>query len=300
MSEPVLTPDDWEEMHGDNAFKGCDLDPSHPFCQAASMKKIASKSTRYLLSHCTIMASVMTEDDPYDFWVKPECSHLFNNNSDAWENGVLKLSHKSFIGAFNFVEHFQNSKYAKGHLLDSILRKVYLAPDVWVYFCDILVATDVAHEKLVEDIRDGKVKYLSMGCVTDLVICSYCGARVTDQGAYCQHLSFQKDAFIPDENGVFRRVGELCGHKSLPNGGVKFVEASWVATPAFPGAVKRNIVADEWIGPGSPYTTEVNINAKKEASSFSKTASSIVIGDAGFIPLEQEMERIARRIKAKR
>jgi len=54
---------------------------------------------------------------------------------------------------------------------------------------------------------------------------------------------------MTDEDGVPRMVAELCGHKSLPNGGVKFVEASWVAVPAFPGAVRRNTVLDEWQAP---------------------------------------------------
>jgi len=300
LVDPALSGADWERMWGDKAFKGCAADPSHPFCQAASMKKVAAKTTKYLLSHATIMSSVATEAEPYDYWIRPSSSHLVNNNDDAWTNEVLKLSYKSFVGAFNFVEHFQNSKYAKGILLDSILRKIYLGPEAedWVYFCDILVATDMGHETLVGDIRNNKVKYLSMGCVTDLVICSFCGARVTDQGNYCNHLAFQKGSFIPDENGVPRRVAELCGHKSLPNGGVKFVEASWVATPAFPGAVKRNIVADGWLGPGSPYTTEVAGSDKE--SSFAKTASIVVPGDADFPPLEAEMENIARKIRRKR
>jgi hypothetical protein len=218
----------------------------------------------------------------------------FNNNDDAWTNEVLKLSHKSFVGAFNFVEHFQNSKYAKGHILDAVLRKVTLGGDVWVYYCDILVATDVSHEKLVEDIRTNKVKYLSMGCVTDLVICSYCGARVNDQGAYCNHLAFQKSSYIPDENGIFRRVAELCGHKSLPNGGVKFVEASWVATPAFPGASKRNIVQDNWIGPGTKYTNETEAGKKSSLH----TASSL--NESDFASFEQELEQIARGIKGRK
>jgi hypothetical protein len=157
------------------------------------------------------------------------------------------------------VEHFQSSKYAKGHVLDSILRKIHLTKDPLddVYFVDILVATDLAHHKLASDIRDGKVKYLSMGCVTDLVICSFCGQWVTDADNYCQHLQFSKGTFLPDEGGVPRRVAELCGHKSLPGGGVRFVEASWVQTPAFPGAVKRGIVAEEWIGPATAYTNKI-------------------------------------------
>ena len=196
---------------------------------------------------------------------------MVNNNDDAWSNEVLKLSHRSFVGAFNFVEHFQNSKYAKGHILDAVLRKVNVADggSVWVYFCDILVATDMAHEKLVEDIRDGKVRYLSMGCVTDLVICSFCGARVTDASTYCSHLQFEKGTFKSDEDGVPRRIAELCGHKSMVNGGVKFIEASWVATPAFPGAAKRSIVADEWLGPKTPYTA-----AAEKTATFAKAASN--------------------------
>ncbi len=300
LTAPTLTARDWESMYGAHAFRGCAIDGDHPFCRTATMKKVAAKQTSYLLSHATIMSSVAVEAEPFDFLVRPSSSHLFNNNDDAWTSAVLKLSYKSFIGAFNFVEHFQNSKYSKGIILDSILRKIYLGPEAedWVYFCDILVATDMSHETLVADIRNNKVKYLSMGCVTDLVICSFCGARVTDQGNYCTHLSFQKGSFIPDENGVPRRVGELCGHKSLPNGGVKFVEASWVATPAFPGAVKRNIVSDGWLGPGSPYTAEFAASDKE--SSFAKTASIVVPGDADFLPLEVEMESIARKIRRKR
>jgi len=217
------------------------------------------------------MSSVAVEEKPFDFLIRPSSSHLVNNNDDAWTSAVLKLSHKSFVGAFNFVEHFQNSKYAKGHILDSILRKINLGPESedWVYFCDILVATDLTHEKLCDDIRNNRVRYLSMGCVTDLVICSYCGAHVTDANTYCNHLSYQKGTFLSDDNGVPRRIAELCGHDTMPNGGVKFVEASWVATPAFPGAVKRNIVAESWEGPKTPYTTA----SSEKTSAFAKAAS---------------------------
>jgi hypothetical protein len=249
----------WEQLHGHRTF-------GH---KTASFEKVAADTSSYLLSHCTIMSSVMTEAEPEDHLIKPECSHLVNNNDDAWTNEVLKLSHKSFVGAFNFVEHFQNSKFAKGHILDAVLRKVQIAPPTtWVYFCDILVATDLAHEKLVEDIRSGRVKYLSMGCVTDLVICSFCGSRVTDAATYCHHLQFQKGMFLQDEDGIPRRIAELCGHKTMANGGVKFVEASWVATPAFPGAAKRNIVSEEWLGPRTQYT-----QASGKTAAFAKAAS---------------------------
>ncbi len=280
LLEPTIAPDDWIKLHGKHVFGHKSASGS----AAAAMFKKSADTSKYLLSHCTIMASVMVEADPYDYLIKPECSHLVNNNDDAWTNEVLKLSHSSFVGAFNFVEHFQNSKYAKGHILDAILRKIKLNGDgsVWVYFCDILVATDLGHEKLIDDIRSEKVKYLSMGCVTDLVICSYCGARVTDQNTYCNHLSYQKGMFLTDDEGIARRVAELCGHKTMPNGGVKFVEASWVATPAFPGAAKRNTVAEEWVGPKTRFTT----SAKQ--SSFSK-AASMDIADFGEALMDADL-----------
>jgi hypothetical protein len=96
---------------------------------------------------------------------------------------------------------------------------------------------------------------MSMGCVTDMVICSFCGKRIQEGDRYCVHLQFQKGQFLPDEDGISRRVSELCGHKSLPNGGVKFVEASWVSVPAFPGAALRNIVQEDWLGPQTKYTS---------------------------------------------
>ena len=256
----LISINNWEQMHGTRSFG----------TKTASLQKIAADQSRYLLSHCTIMASVAVEQEPFDYLIRPSSSHLVNNNDDAWSNEVLQMSYRSFVGAFNFVEHFQNSKFAKGHILDSVLRKIKLGPEGedWVYFCDILVATDLNHDKLVNDIRSGSTRYLSMGCVTDLVICSFCGAHVTDQSTYCHHLNYNKGQFLIDEDGISRRVAELCGHKSLPHGGVKFVEASWVATPAFPGASKRSIVSDEWTGPKTPYTS-------KAASSgvFAKAAS---------------------------
>jgi hypothetical protein len=239
------------------------------------------------------MSSVAVEADPFDFLIRPSSAHLVNNNDDAWTSAVLKLSHRSFVGAFNFVEHFQNSKFAKGHILDTVLRKISLGPDPddWVYFCDILVATDLTHEKLVSDIRESKVRYLSMGCVTDLVICSYCGAHVTDASTYCNHLQFQKGTFLADDDGIPRRIAELCGHKTMPNGGVKFVEASWVATPAFPGAAKRSIVSEEWVGPKTPYTQKQSA----ARSAFAMTASENMASEYANILLGADLYGELRR-----
>ena len=270
LIDPVYSVEAWEKLHGPKAFGR----------KTASFSKIAANTTKYLLSHTTIMSSVMTEDAPEDYLIKPECSYLINQNEDGWENEVLKLAYKSFVGAFNFVEHLQNSKHAKGHIIDAILRKINITPAVWVYFVDLLVATDHAHTQLVADIRSRKTKYMSMGCVTDLVICSYCGHHVKEDGNYCNHLKYSKGQFIPDQDGVSRRVAELCGHKSLPNGGVKFVEASWVGVPAFPGASLREIVANSWEGPKTAFTKDASDSGqRKAASSLILPDSSQVIAD---------------------
>lgn len=267
LIDPVYSVIEWEKLHGRRAF-------GH---KNASFSKVAGNTTKYLLSHTTIMSSVMTENAPEDYLIKPECSYLINQNEDGWENEVLKMSYKSFIGAFNFLEHVQNSKHAKGHIIDAILRKITISGGIWVYFVDLLVATDLVHEKLVSDIRSGKTKYMSMGCVTDLVICSYCGHKVKEDGNYCNHLQYNKGQFLPDEDGISRRIAELCGSRSLPNGGVKFVEASWVDVPAFPGASLREIIANSWEGPKTAYTSDSTTSGQRKA------ASTLILPDSSLI-----------------
>ena len=201
VQEPALDQRHWAQIHGERGRRGA--------AKFASVNKFAA--TKFLLTHVTIMASVMCEPSPYDWFIKPECSHLVNNNQDAWENEVLRMSAPSFQGSFNFVEHFQNSKASKGYIVDAILRKIMLGPDTWVYYCDLLVATDLAHEDLVKKIRSGEVKYLSMGCLTDLITCSYCGASGDGQSPCCIHLTdLFKGRYKPDQWGIPRRIAELC------------------------------------------------------------------------------------------
>ena len=265
LNEPVIPIATWERIYGQKSFG------VKTAAAADSRKKVATDQSKYLLSHCTIMASVHCEDEPYDFRIRPSSAAFVNSNFDCWSNVVLRMSYKTFLGAFNFVDHFQNTKANKGHILDAVLRRVNLTPQDFVYYVDILVATDLVHEELISDIRAGKVQYMSMGCVTDLITCTYCGAQVTDTGNYCSHLFAAKGTFIADEDGIPRRVAELCGHKSLPNGGVRFVEASWLReNPAFPGASRRNIVSDCFVGPKSPYTTRM-----ASAGGLRKAASAI-------------------------
>lgn len=274
VQEPILDQRHWSVIHGERGRRGA--------AKFASVNKFSAK--KFLLTHVTIMSSVMCEPSPYDWLIKPECSHLVNNNQDAWENEVLRLSAPTFQGSFNFVEHFQNSKASKGYIVDAILRKISLGPDTWVYYCDLLVATDLRHEDLVAKIRSGEVKYLSMGCLTDLITCSYCGASGNGEAPACVHLTdLFKGRYRPDQWGIPRRIAELCGHRDLPGGGVRFVEASWVGTPAFPGAVTRKIMQDGWELPADLQAKTASLLVPE---GFSKTAS-LIAGDVHELSTSQ-------------
>ena len=77
----------------------------------------------------------------------------------------------------------------------------------------------------------------------------------------------------------------------MPNGGVKFVEASWVATPAFPGAAKRSIVSEEWVGPKTPYTQKQSA----ARSAFAMTASENMASEYANILLGADLYGELRR-----
>lgn len=210
----------------------------------------------FLLTHCTIVASVDVDEVPNvklgrvkvgsktinrkysDYYIKPECSQYVNNNGDSWSRNVLLMAYLSFIGSHNFLEHIQLEEQSKGRIIDAVARDI--GDSVYV---DILVATDRKHEQLVKDIESGKIATLSMGCTVDETICSKCGNVAVDETELCDCIRFAKLDHFFDESGQRRVIAELCGHPTLgDDGGVQFIEASWVASPAFAGAVMRNIL----------------------------------------------------------
>lgn len=210
----------------------------------------------YLLTHATIVASVDTFEPPNtklgsfieggfrvnrkygNFRVKLGCDKYINNNLDCWDREVLLKSYKTFIGGHNFVEHVQVEDLSKGRIIDAVARD--LGDTVYV---DILIATDRKHTDLVTAIESGKMGTLSMGCTVDGTICTKCGHWAADETEMCPHIKYEKGNTFFDEQGRQHRVAELCGHPSIePTGGVQFIEGSWVGTPAFTGAVLRNII----------------------------------------------------------
>ncbi len=217
-------------------------------------------SDDYLVTHCTIVASVDTDKAPNvklgnvkvgtqtvnrqwdDYLIKPECSQFVNNNGDSWSREVLRMAYPTFIGAHNFREHVQIEEQSKGRIIDAVARDI--GDSLYV---DILVATNRKHAALVQDIEAGKMATLSMGCTTDFTTCSKCGHFAVDETQLCDHIKYAKLNTFMDDAGQKRVIAELCGHKTYNDnpeapGGVRFIEASWVAVPAFPGAVMRNIL----------------------------------------------------------
>jgi len=211
---------------------------------------------RYLLTHATIIASVDVSSPPgvktgsimedgfrvmrkySDFRVTTETDKYINNNFDAWSRGVLLKAFQTFIGGHNFLEHVQIEDLSKGRIIDAVARDV--GDSIYV---DILIATDRRHKDLVKAIESGKMGTLSMGCTVDFTICTKCGHVAADETEMCPHVKYKKGNLFFDEQGQKNRVAELCGHESLdPTGGVTFIEASWVETPAFTGAVMRNVL----------------------------------------------------------
>jgi hypothetical protein len=208
---------------------------------------------QYLLTHCTIIASVdvdtpnvktgEVEEDgqkinrPHaDYLIKPDCNKYINQNGDAWERKLLMSTYKTFVGAENYVEHIQIPELSKGKVIDAVARD--LGDTVYI---DILVATDRSHEDLVRSIEAGELNTLSMGCTIAYSVCTKCGNKAADETELCRHIKYEKGNKFVGPNGKIRIVAELCGHHTDPDS-VHFIEASWVGNPAFKGAVLRNVL----------------------------------------------------------
>lgn len=190
----------------------------------------------YLFSHCTIIASVDTEKD-CEHHITLGTEKYINQNYDSWTRGTLRNTYRTFIGAPNYVEHVQVPELSKGTIVDAVLRDIKGE----TLYCDILVATHRKHDELVNRIKTGSMKAMSMGCIAAYTFCTQCGNRAHTENELCHHVRAAKGTKFLDKRANFRTVAELCGHESDPNS-VKFIEASWVEVPAFTGAVLRNVV----------------------------------------------------------
>lgn len=238
---------------------------------------------RFLLTHATIVCSVDSVTPPNtktgsikengftinrkysDYRISKETDKYINNNLDSWSRGVIKKSYQTFIGSHNFVEHVQVEELSKGKIIDAVLRDIGES-----LYVDILVATDRKHKDLVEQILSGQMNSMSMGCSVDFTICTKCGHVAADETEMCSHVKYEKGNTFFDDQGNKHRVAELCGHEEVgETAGVTFIEASWVATPAFPGAVARNTIEI----PSSENPEEVPSKWVEKSASLSLTSA---------------------------
>lgn len=211
----------------------------------------------FLLTHCSIIASVDSEpvkaplgrqvvdnfqiDRKYsDYHVSAATQKYINNNNDAWERKLLLAAFRTFTGGENYVEHIQIPELSKGKIIDAAARDI--GESIYV---DILIATNRKHRPLIAAINDGSLSTLSMGCQVQFTICTKCGNVAYDETQLCPHIKYLKGNDFFDEFGQKRKIAELCGHINEEPGSVKFIEASWVANPAFRGAVLRKILSPE-------------------------------------------------------
>ena len=259
---------------------------------------------KYLLTHATIIASVDTYspqgvktgsvmEDGFrvnrrfsNFRVKASADQYINNNLDCWDRKVLLSSYQTFVGGHNFVEHVQVEELSKGRIIDACARDV--GDSIYV---DILIATDRKHADLVAAIESGNMGTLSMGCTVDGTICTKCGHWAADETEMCPHIKYAKGNKFFDEQGTQHRVAELCGHESLgPTGGVHFIEASWVGTPAFTGAVLRNVLEP---------TEEIRRKAQKVLNTPpTQWTDSDVLKAASLSTSAQQDSRVVGRVLA--
>lgn len=278
--------------------------------QAEKILKADFDPKKYLLTHATIVASVDTVPvknaklgatteggkrivrKTADFRIKADCDKYINNNLDSWSRDVLLKSYKTFVGAHSFVEHVQIEDLSKGRIIDAVARDI--GESVYV---DILVANDRKHSDLIEQIESGKLSTLSMGCSIDGSTCTKCGHWAADETEFCDHIRYQKGNTFFDENGNRHRIAELCGDISLdPTGGVTFIEASWVAVPAFTGAVARNIVSVDTKSPkgkkvADQIRTVVSAPAREvDPTAMKKAARDLRADDLDFSDVQPDAE----------
>jgi hypothetical protein len=151
------------------------------------------------------------------------------DNSYVLSNGI----------AVHNCEHVQIPELSKGKIIDAASRDI--GDSIYV---DILVATARKHKSLISAIESKRLSTLSMGCSVAYTQCTKCGNVAEDEAQMCPCVRYSKGNEWYDSLGNKRITAELCGHRSDPES-VKFIEASWVANPAFKGAVMRSILSPE-------------------------------------------------------
>ena len=239
----IERPKDWSE-HVRESLASCGTRLRTASTHMANVDWNIYNLEDYLFSHNTIVTSV-AHDKRDAHTITAGSAVDVNANGNAWLNEVLGPDtniYRTFIGAENYFEHVQCPSLSKGKVLDTCLRQVRNNAGEPVYVADILVATHRGHRDLVSRIATGKLKTLSMGCIADVTQCSKCGKIVKHENDNCDHLKHELRQPYKTAYGYDSVVSELCGENGNKKS-TRFIEASWVESPAYVGAVVNHLIA---------------------------------------------------------
>ena len=221
----------------------------------------------------TLNGILEIRDERIEARVSKNKNYMFSQDGGRWIvakiDGVEKVSvgcdvfnievedDNSYIAEGVVVHNCQVPSLSKGKILDAVLRPLVYRDKKGrtanVYYCDLLVATERKHDRLVKEITSGQLNTLSMGTLCDWVTCSKCGKALGDNMPNCHHIDNDLLTRYTTKFGGESVVAELCGRviwdKKLnkwvgdPTSN-KFIEISWVERPAFCGAVLNHYVSE--------------------------------------------------------
>ena len=144
-----------------------------------------------------------------------------NLNYDMLPHSELKDCYRTFIGAYNYLNHDnQDPAKARGAVIDAKYHDED-PEDRWI---ECLIEMDEERcPKLCSLVRSGEIDTVSMGCNVESTTCSVCGNVAEYPFQYCEHVQQKGREF----GG--KLAYEVCN-------GIDFFELSWVYDPADPTA----------------------------------------------------------------
>ena len=244
VSRIIARPRDWTE-HVRESLDSCGtrLRTASMKAHMANVDWATYNLDDYLFTHNTIVTSV-AHDSRDSHTITAGSVPDVNANGNGWLNEVLGPPteiYRTFAGAENYYEHTQIASLSKGKVLDTVLRSVKNAANEPVFVADILVGTHKGHRDLVARIASGRLKTLSMGCIADVTQCSKCGKLIRREGDNCSCLKEEIRQPYKTAYGYESVVAELCGAPNEKKS-TRFIEASWVESPAYQGAVVNHLI----------------------------------------------------------
>ncbi len=139
-----------------------------------------------------------------------------NRNNDAFEDEVLKRTHKTFEKAGVYVHH-KNKDQSKS--LGRVLFAFYNDKMKRVEL--LLELDDEKASEIVKKLKDGNLLAVSMGSKNPYDVCSICGKKSKNRNEYCDHLKKMMGKILPNGKKVF-------AFNPHPN----FFDISFVTIPA--------------------------------------------------------------------